>query len=128
MRRSSVEKLEKLELPAGARRRRKQIGAKLDRALIHSEPLCGHLESAADHPGIRPIANHPLAPFRIVELAATSRAHQRQHSLGAIWAVGLEPLGEEIADFERKPKQDVASILDRHRRRTLKNALHFHVG
>src|SRR6516164_5350083 len=104
MRRSSVEKLEKLELLAGARRGRKQIGAKLDRALIHSEPVCGHLESAADHPGIRPVANHPFAPLRIVELAAPRRAHQRQHALGSIWAVGLQPFGEEIADLERKPE------------------------
>src|SRR5262249_62048196 len=103
------------ELRAGRPRRRNNNGGMPKRALIYSEPLCGHLESAADHPGIRPIANHPLAPFRIVELAAPRRAHQRQHALGAIWAVRLQPLGEEIADFEWKPEQNVASILDPHR-------------
>jgi len=89
------------ELLAGEDGRLEKIGAKLDRALVEAETLGGDLESPPDHPGIGPLAHHALAPFRIVELAAARRAHQRQDAVGAVWAVRLQPLGEEVADLKR---------------------------
>src|SRR5512143_989689 len=97
--------LKQAELLAGKGRGREQVGAELDRALVQTETLGGELESPPDHPGIGPVAPHALAPFRIVELAAPRRAHERQHAGGAVGAVRLEPLGEEIADLERQAEQ-----------------------
>src|SRR5512132_3711000 len=75
-------RLKQAELLAWKDGRGEQVGAKLDRLFIEAKALGGDLESPPDHPGIGPLAHHALTPFRLIELAAARRAHQRQNSVG----------------------------------------------
>src|SRR5947209_13203130 len=59
--------------------RREVLGAELELAPVQAEPLACRLEAAADHPGDRTRAGHPLAPFRVVILAATHVADQLEN-------------------------------------------------
>src|SRR5215204_5886366 len=65
-------------------RRRKMLDGKMRTHLVEAELVAGRLEAPADHPGDRPSAGLPLAPFGIVILAAAHIAHQLEYVAVAI--------------------------------------------
>src|SRR5436305_492608 len=71
--------LEQRELLRALARRREVLGCELELAAVEAEPLASGLEAPSDHPGGRPGAGHPLAPLRVVVLAAAHVADQLEH-------------------------------------------------
>ncbi|KAH2821212.1 hypothetical protein KXV85_002907, partial [Aspergillus fumigatus] len=79
-------------------------------ALVQAEPVAGDLEAAADGPGHRAGALHPLAPFRVVVAAAAHVADQGEDVAVTVGIVRHQPFAEEIAHFKRQAQQHVAGF------------------
>src|ERR1700730_12123926 len=103
-------RLEQAQLLGAAPGRTEMVGRPPRSRLIEAALLAGEFETAADHPGHRPAAGHALAPARIVVLAAAGLADELEDVAVAVGKIGHQPFAEEVAHFERKPKQHVAGL------------------
>src|SRR5208282_4817044 len=83
-------------------RRPEMLGRGLHAGRVEAEPLAGNFEAAADHPRDRTGAGHPLAPIRIVVLAAAGIADELEHVVVAVRKILFEPFTEEVSDFQRQ--------------------------
>src|SRR6202171_4605850 len=102
---------EQIELLPVRRRRMEMRGRELASLFIEAEALAGEFEAASDRPSVGAGAGLPLAPGRIVILAAMQVAHQRDHVLLLVGEVLAQPLAKEILDLERHLERYVARAL-----------------
>src|SRR4051794_539337 len=119
--------LEQCELLRALARRREVLGRELELAAVETEPLARRLETAADHPGDRPGAGHPLAPLRVVIFAAAHVADQLEDVAFAVGEIFAQPLAEQIAQLQWQPQQNVTGFLHTNGSSGIEDALDLHV-
>src|SRR3974390_1678646 len=102
---------EQTQLLACGIRMAEMLSGKSELARVEPQLLAGHLETAADHPGVRTASFHALTPCGVVVLAAARVTDELEHVPIAVGVVLNQPFAEQISYLERQTQEHVACLL-----------------